>query len=461
MRLSFNEAARALGLDAHADGVALTHAVTDSREAGPGALFVCIPGEHVDGHAYVAQARERGAAAVLASRDLRDVGLPVLRVPDTVKALGRLAACWRDQTSARVVGVTGTAGKTTLKEVLAQTLGECGTTFKNPLNNNNQVGMPRAMLAASGGERFWVMEAGISHAGDMEELGAILRPDVGVILNVGAGHTEGLGDKGVAWHKSRLLERLATGGVGVVCADYPALAREARAVGAPLRWFSAQDPDTEFFAAYRGPSADGSRGVYRLQCGGWSAEVAAPFRGAYGAENVAAVGAVAQILGLSPAQVARGLAKAVLPDQRCREQRVGGWLCLDDTYNANPLSMRRMLDAAAERAGRLPLAVVLGEMLELGAQAEAEHHALGRHLAELAPAAVFWKGGMAEAVRAGLADGGYAGPWRHVADAASFAAAWVDLAAAGPLAHGGVALFKGSRGNRMESLLSALGSGGT
>ena len=479
MRLTYNEIAAHLGLSALEGDIVLTVAVTDSREAAPGALFVCIPGSRVDGHEFVSAAVALGASAVLASKPLPLAGVPVLLVEDTVKALGKVAALWRDKTRAKVVGVTGTAGKTTLKEVLAQVLAVRGKTAKNALNNNNQIGMPRAMLATDGDEDFWVMEAGISHEGDMEELSSVLRPDLGVILNVGAGHTEGLGKKGVAWHKSRLLTNLAPGGIGLVCADYPDLVRDARATGAELHVFSATGRAVEYRASYAGPAPatpaaesaapaattptaadapDDRRGLYQLWLDGARCVVTAPFRGEYGAENVVAVAAVAHQLGLSKAEIAQGLAQSNLPVQRFNQTRLGQWLLIDDTYNANPLSMRRMLDAAAERAAGRLFVPVLGEMLELGSQAAEEHEALGRHLADLKPAAIFWKGGHGEDIRAGLTRGGYTGPWFEVYDAAAFASEWAQLAQGAFAGNktGGVMLFKGSRGNRLECLLQTL-----
>ena len=475
MRLTYNEIAAHLGLSALDGDIALTAAITDSREAAPGALFVCIPGSRVDGHDFVPAAVALGASAVLASRPLPGAGVPVLVGENTVKALGGIAALWRDKTRAKVVGVTGTAGKTTLKEVLAQVLAVRGKTAKNALNNNNQIGMPRAMLATDGDEDFWVMEAGISHEGDMEELSSVLRPDIGLILNVGAGHTEGLGQKGVAWHKSRLLTNLKPGGIGLVCADYPELVREARATGADLHFFSAAGRAVEYRASYAGPAPaasaaadagaaaagdapDDRRGLYHLWLDGTRCVVTAPFRGEYGAENVIAVAAVAHKLGLSTAEIAQGLSQSSLPVQRFNQTRVGKWLFIDDTYNANPLSMRRMLDAAAERAAGRLFVPVLGEMLELGSQAAEEHEALGRHLADLKPAAIFWKGGHGENIRAGLTCGGYTGPWFEVYDAAAFASAWAELShgAFADCKTGGVALFKGSRGNRLECLLQTL-----
>ncbi|CAK7039350.1 MAG: UDP-N-acetylmuramoyl-tripeptide--D-alanyl-D-alanine ligase [Desulfovibrio sp.] len=476
MRLTINEAAACLGLPGtlpEAENAVLTTAVTDSREAGPGALFVCVPGSRVDGHDFAAAAVGQGADAVLAARPLPGINVPVLVAPDTVKALGRLASLWRDRTTARVVAVTGTAGKTTLKEVLAQVLSCGGKTARNAMNYNNQIGMPRAVLGTDGDEAFWVMEAGISQEGDMDDLGSVLRPDIAVILNAGTGHTEGLGEKGVAWHKARLLKHLAKAGRGLVCADYPDLAREARATGADIHFFSGSGRDVEFRAIYAGaaPAPQGadaatadSCGLYRLWLNGKEFDVTAPFRGEYGAENVAAVIAAAHMLGLDVQAIRQGLAHARMPAQRFSQVRAGSWLLIDDTYNANPLSMGRMLDAAAERAAGRPFVAVLGAMLELGSQAAMEHEALGRRLASLNPSAIIWKGLYAEDVRKGLTLAGYAGPWQAVADAGEFMKTWRTLQDYGledkAAKNGGVVLFKGSRSNRLETLMAALSGQG-
>ena len=444
-----------------------TCVVTDSREARPGALFVCVPGERVDGHDFAARAVERGAAAVLASRPLPDVAAPVLLVEDTVRALGSLAALWRGKTRAKVVGVTGTAGKTSLKEALAQVLAVRGKTARNALNHNNQIGMPCTVLNTDGDEDFWVIEAGISHAGDMDELAPVIRPDLGLILNVGPGHTEGLGDRGVAWHKARLLAHLARGGLGLVSADYPDLVREAGATGAKLRFFSAGAHQVEYRADYVGPAPeaggeDATRGLYRLWLDGVRCDAVSPFQGAYGAENSIAVAAAAHLLGLSPAEIAEGLGRAQLPPQRFNRERLGMWEIIDDTYNANPLSMRRMLETAAGQARGRAFVPVLGEMGELGAVAEAMHEELGRLLADLGPAAVFWKGGHADEVRAGLTRGGYGGPWLPVDGPESFMAAWRELAERKlDGKRGGLLFFKGSHFNRLETLLTAFREGMT
>ena len=195
MRMMLEDVARAAGASLlHPAGQApvVTGVASDSRAVKPGDLFVCVPGERTDGHDHAAEAVRAGAVAVLAERDpfegevnARVLLTPVLLADNSVAALGRLGHAWRAAFRGKVVGVTGTAGKTTLKELLAHILAGRGATARNPLNLNTQIGLPVSMLGADGDEAFWVMEAGISHAGDMDELGPVLEPDLAVILNVG------------------------------------------------------------------------------------------------------------------------------------------------------------------------------------------------------------------------------------------------------------------------------------
>ncbi|MBQ3059248.1 MAG: UDP-N-acetylmuramoyl-tripeptide--D-alanyl-D-alanine ligase, partial [Desulfovibrio sp.] len=453
MRLSLHAMAAHLGLarPESRDQIHVSSVVTDSRKAVPGSLFVCIAGERTDGHEYAASAVAQGASMVLASRPLADLEVPVLQVEDTVRALGSLAGLWRSMSNARVIGVTGTAGKTTLKEALAQVLAVRGKTARNAMNLNNQIGMPLSVLGTDGDEDFWVMEAGISHDGDMDDLASVLRPDLGLILNVGPGHTEGLGGRGVAWHKARMLAWLAEGGSGLVSADYPDLCREVSVQGAPVRYFSTRDRGSEFYAAWLGQ--EGTLGHYTLQLPGCALEVAAPFGGAYGAENCIAIAAAAHLMGLEADEIAEGLRTVQLPSQRFRYARMGSWDVIDDTYNANPLSMSRMLEAAAGQAQGRAFVVVLGEMGELGACSGEMHEDLGWHLAHLAPQAVFWAGGQALAVHTGLKAGGYGGAWLPVEGVQDFVAAWKDHMIS---MSNGLILFKGSRFNGLEKYVQAL-----
>ena len=453
MRLNCESICRQIGAgwDASFAGVELGGASIDSRTVTAGQLFVCIPGQRTDGHEFARQALDAGAAAVLAQRMPENLpeGAPVLLVPDTVQALGQIAAYWRQQCSAKVIGVTGTAGKTTVKEILAQLLSRHGKTARNPLNLNNRIGLPLSILNTTGMEEFWVLEAGISLPQDMDELGAILRPDLAVILNAGPGHTEGLGAQKVPYYKARLLEYLSSGGRGLASADYPELVRECRKITSSLYFFSADGKQLAYRAAYSG-SAEGSRGAYRLWLDGVPLDVEAPFRGRHGAENIIAAAAAADMLGMGRADIAAGFADVRLPDQRCAHRTAGAWLIIDDSYNANPLSCRRMLEAAAETAQGNPLVCVMGEMGELGDVAEREHEQLGRLLAAALPRAIFWTGGHGEAVSGGLQREHYLGKFVPVAGPEEFCRAFERLNLSG-----GAILFKGSRVNRLEEFVTA------
>ncbi len=462
MRLTFEEMAACLGVElpentaGEVRRTVARRAVTDSREVTPESLFVCIAGEHVDGHDYAAAAVEKGASIVLATRELPDIPVPLLVVRDTVLALGKLAACWRERTRAKVVCVTGSCGKTTVKETLYSILSLHGKTVCNPLNHNNQIGMPCAVLDADGDEDFWVFEAGISHPGDMDELAGILRPDIGLIVNVGDAHTEGLGDMGVAWHKTRLLNHLAPEGFGLVSADYPELVWKAVGTHVPLHFFSAHEGvagNSAYFARYLGRDAESGNGRYELCLAGKTCRAEAPFLGTSGAEDCIAAAACADLLDLDTEEILAGLRKVAALPQRCRMERRGGWIVMDDTYNANPLSMRRMLETARDRAGEMPLVLVLGEMGELGKQSAQLHSQLGRDAAKVSPAAIFWKGGRAEAVRAGLDAAGYVGPWFTIEGKKDFREGWRSFCASAMNRGEGLILFKGSRSNRLESVL--------
>lgn len=427
---------------------------TDSREVQPGDLFFCLKGERFDAHGFAVQVSEAGAAAIVAERELPGVACPVLLVKDTLVALGDLARFWRDQTRAQVVAVTGTAGKTTLKELLAQTLAHPAggglSVAKNHKNFNNQVGLPLSMLAADGSERAWVMEVGISRPHDMAELGVIVAPDLAVVLNIGPAHLEGLGDlSGVARAKAALLSFVRPGGVALCSLDYPELWAAAKAVRPGVVGFSARDAGAKYFARFVEPLS-GGRGLYQVKAAGATFTAELPACGAHFAENAAAVAAACTELGLTPAQIAAGLRSASLPDQRFCCVDAGHWRVVDDTYNANPLSMRRSMEAAKLMAGEGRLVLVLGDMKELGPGAAEAHEELGALLPDLRPAAVFFAGEHAGAVARGA---GAAVAVTAVTDPAEVLAA---LAALPKNGRPGTILVKGSRSCRMERYAKAL-----
>ncbi len=429
---------------------------TDSRLVKPGDLFACIPGERVDGHDFAAQALAAGAVAVLAQRALPGIeSQKIILVPDTVAALGRLASFWRERCGAVVAAVTGSAGKTTVKELLFAAVSVEKRAARNPGNFNNQLGLPLSMLACAGDEDVWVMELGISRPGDMEELSAIARPDLAVITNATTAHAEGLGGlSGVARAKASLLSALTPKGQGLVCRDYPELWEAAQAALPRVRAFSTQDESCEFFCRALGQTEAGE-GRYELKLPGFLAEIELPLAGTHLAESVAAAAGAAWLLGVSGLGIVRGLtvglAQTAALARRFCPRRMGQTLLIDDTYNANPLSMVRACQAARDLAKDGPLILVLGDMRELGEQAASAHEDLGRAVAPLAPLAVLHHGEFAASMQAGLASGGYQGHFARVNRPEEFLATFRGLAPAKS-----TVLFKGSRGLTMERFLDAL-----
>lgn len=445
---------------AHADilnpsDAVLRGAASDNREVKAGDLFVAIAGERADGHDFAAAAVKAGAAAVLAERDpFRGAPLaPVLVAENSVQALGRIGHAWREAFTGRVAGITGTAGKTTTKELLAHILSVRGKTAKNRMNLNSQIGMPISMMAADGDEMFWVMEAGISHPNDMDELGPVLEPDLAVILNVGPGHALGLGGRGTAYYKSRLLAHIKKGGLALVSADYDDLVREARALRPDAVFFSTRGKPVPYRAGYLGLDEKG-RGNYRLWLDGEELDVSCALSGPYAAENIIAAAAAARLFGLSGEEIRKGVESAPFPAQRFTRHELPGWIVIDDTYNANPLSAARMIEAAAELAKGRTFVCVMGAMGELGDVAAAEHRALGRTLADSGCAAVFWTGEHAEEVKEGLDEERFAGFFAVVPSPADFLPALERWEQSRHDGRNGLVLFKGSRVNRMERLVT-------
>lgn len=431
----------------------------DSRLVAPGDLFFCLPGEKADGHDFVRAAAGAGASAIIAARNPfglnwpTDFETPVFIVPDVKMALWQIAMRHRDDSRARVIGITGTAGKTSVKEVLAGILAAHGHTCRNIKNHNNQIGLPISMLNASVDAAFWVMEAGISEEGDMQELGAILRPDVALVLNVGAAHVQGLGGRGVAACKALLLDYVRPGGMAVVSADYPDLTAETLARGKDMDGgninliaFSATGRKVRFSARHRGTTPEG-RGLYEARDNDTVFMVETPFTGDFGAENVAAIVAVATMLGCDTFEMRQGFLRARLPEQRFNIAEYATCTLIDDSYNANPLSAMRMILAArgmAEERNR-NLVLVMGEMLELGEQAAQAHRELGRGMGKARATVVFWNGGHVEDVAAGLDESGYQGQFYQVTGEQDFSQLLEETKLDNTLL-----LFKGSRANRLE-----------
>jgi UDP-N-acetylmuramoyl-tripeptide--D-alanyl-D-alanine ligase len=428
----------------------------DSRAVTPGGLFLALPGERVDGHDYVTAALDAGAVAALVSRP---VGAASIEVADGYAALAALAAAVvRRLPDTTVVGVTGSSGKTSTKDVLAQLLARLGPTVAPPGSFNNELGHPYTVLRAERSTRFLVLENSARGIGHIRYLTEIAPPRIGVVLNVGSAHLGEFGSReAIAQAKGELVEALPADGVAVLNADDPlVLAMAARTAA---RVVTVGESATADVRASDVSLDDLGRARFTLHAGGRSAPVALRLVGAHHVGNVLAAAAVALECGMAFADLAAALGE-VTPASRWRmevTERGDGVLVINDAYNANPESMRAALKALASVARARRAAggrsfAVLGQMAELGADAAAEHDAIGRLAVRLDVSRVVAVGEEARPIQHGAAlEGSWDGEssWVPDADAA------VALLRA-ELRPGDVVLVKASRAARLERVALAI-----
>jgi UDP-N-acetylmuramoyl-tripeptide--D-alanyl-D-alanine ligase len=413
-----------------------------------------LRGERFDGHVFIPQAIAGGARALLvdvrAKADLGDTQVPYLVVPDTLVALGDLARYVRRQTGTPVVAVTGSNGKTTTKEMVASALATRGKVHKNRGNFNNLVGLPLTVLDWPDGAWAAVLEMGMSAPGEISRLTEIAEPNVGLITNVGPAHLERLGTlEAVARAKGELFAGLPRGATAVINDDDPLVREVCDALAGEhprLRFGSGNRCDVRVVACRA--ESNGARVVLAID--GDTIEVILPVAGMHNAFNAAAAAAAAWALGIERDAMARGLAEVSIPAGRLRVAHLAAsdLVVIDDTYNANPASMRAAFAVAAELAGGRRVAV-LGDMLELGEQAAQLHHDVGEAAAAAGIVRVLALGTFA----AELAEGARASG----AEADSFTDFDELLAALdATLAAGDRVLVKGSRGMQMERVVAHL-----
>ncbi|CAM5447777.1 UDP-N-acetylmuramoyl-tripeptide--D-alanyl-D-alanine ligase [Streptomyces pseudogriseolus] len=433
--------------------------VRDSREAGPGSLFVAFVGERVDGHDFAAQVVEAGAAAVLASRP---VGVPAIVVEDVQAALGALARHVVARLGATLVALTGSAGKTSTKDLIAQVLRHKAPTVFTPGSLNNEIGLPLTALTATEETKFLVLEMGARGIGHIRYLTGLTPPRIGLVLNVGSAHIGEFGGREqIAQAKGELVESLPPaeeGGVAILNADDPYVrAMSSRTKAKVLLFGESGEADV---SAENVRLTDSGQPSFRLHTPSGASDVTMRLYGEHHVSNALAAAAVAHELGMSADEIARALSEAGSLSRWRMEvtERPDGVTVVNDAYNANPESMKAALRALAamgeaSRAKGGRTWAVLGKMAELGDEALAEHDAVGRLAVRLNVSKLVAVGGREAAW---LQLGAYnEGSWGEESVHVSDAQAAVDLLRS-ELRPGDVVLVKASRSVGLESVAQAL-----
>ncbi len=421
----------------------------DSREVQPGGLFAALPGQQADGHDFATAAVDAGAAAVLAARPIDAPGVIVADVP---VALGALARAVLDRGSARVVGVTGSSGKTTTKDMLAQVLATTGPTVSPRNSFNNEIGLPLTVCRVEEETAWLVLEYSARGPGHIRALTEIARPEIAAVLNVGRAHVGEFGDiDAIATAKAELAQAVPPTGAVVLNADDPRVAAMASGVSGEVVMFGRAAEADVHISAIEPDELDRPR--LQLETSSGRIDVQLQFVGDHQASNAAAVAALALTAGLSLEAVAVGLEAATQVSRHRMElhRLPDGTTIVDDAYNANPESMRAALDALARLPGKQRWAI-LGPMRELGAGSADMHAEVGRHAASVGVDRLLIVGEDAAPIAAGArATAGWTGRVDVVADAVE-ATRWVDTQRGA----GDAILVKASNSVRLWSLAEHL-----
>ncbi len=428
----------------------LRGAAIDSRVLAPGMLFVALRGGRTDGHRYVREAFRRGAAAALVSDVPDGSGTEedvLIRVPDTLPAFQRLARAIRDRQAPRVVGITGSVGKTSTKEMAGEVAARRYRTARSPENWNTEIGIPLVLANLPRDCEVAILELAMRGPGQIRDLVGICRPQIGLITVVGESHMDFFETREqLAAAKGELLEGLPPDGIAIVNAEDPlARALLPRSPARPLLFgFSRGDVRADTIRT------DPGRGsAFRLRLPGGAVEVRLGVPGRHAIRNALAAAAVGTALGVAPQEIAAGLSGAMPLPMRLEVLRFGETAVLNDAYNSSPQSVEAALDVMDEIAGA-PRIAVLGDMKELGASSEEAHRRCGRLVAGRRVDLIIVCGPLARDLATGAAEAGGA----RVAHAADLEEATSVLRR--ELRPGAVVLVKGSRAMAMEGIVSAL-----
>lgn len=448
-----------------ADEVAtFTRVEIDSRSLRPGDLFWPLPGEHHDGHEFLVEARHRQAGSAIVRRDRLaqaqeawKIGSgngpvpPLIVVEDTLTALADFARWYRSQQEGLVVGVTGSFGKTTTREMIHAVLSAAYPGIRSLKNFNNHIGLPLSLLELDQSHEFAVLEMGASAVGEIAMLAEIARPEVGVITGIGLAHVEGFGSpERIVLGKGELLEALPATGFAILPGDDPLTRGMANRASCPVLFVGESDSNHVRATNVRVANQRLAFEVDRI-------EYEVPVTGRHFLRAALTALAIAREIGLSSEQIAAGFTKFQGVAGRCQVHQIGPWTVIDDTYNANPASMEAACETLRYWHGANKRLLITGDMLELGAHAEQAHVDLGRAAAKAQIDGLLVFGEHAEHVIRGALDGGLRPSRLAQCDHLEILLTVLDCV----LEPGDVLLVKGSRSMRMERVIDWLRNQGS
>lgn len=441
--------------------------VLDSRQAQGGEIFFALPGEKADGHRFIRSAWDNGAQLAVAAKnkigefpDVLEVpqGKALVLVDSPVDALRALAKAWRHELGAKVVGITGSNGKTTTKDMVAAVLEQGYRVYKNTGNHNNELGLPMTILNAPEGTEILVLEMGMRGLGEIKALCEIAQPDTGLITNIGTTHLELLGtQERIAQAKWELIDSLPPQGTAVLNAEDSWSVAKGK-----------QDPHSRIFYGLEGkwarPEVAGSGlqpwgllgTTFSVRRGEEEAEVLLPLPGEHNVLDALAALAVGSLYGVSLADGCRGLKDLKLSKLRLEVfEGYRGSVLISDVYNANPVSMQASLRVLKERAGDRDTLAILGEMYELGPESESGHRTVGETAAALGISELITVGAMAEDIARGALAAGFPAGKVHTCATREEGIKFAQ-AALSRLKQPAWVLIKGSRGMKMEEVTAGL-----
>lgn len=423
---------------------------TDTRQIRPGDLFFALRGERYDAHDFLDRAVAAGAAGLVVSRDVNvDASTPVIEVADTLAGLQALAAYNRRQYHVPVVGITGSSGKTTTKDMVAAVLETNFKVLKTRGNRNNEIGLPLTLLDFSAEHGAAVVEMAMRAPGEIDALCLLARPTCAVISTIGVAHLEQLGSmENIARAKGEILDHIAPDGFALLPGDSPLVREQAKRCHGRILYFGLE-PGLDVYARDLRREGDGSR--FTLVAGSERCEVRLPLPGLHNVKNALAAAGVGLMLGLTAEQVIRGLSAVTLSGMRTEIIQGEGFTLINDAYNANPESTCAALQTLEEVAGDRRRVAVLGDMFELGASAADGHRQCGAAAARHGVALLIAVGEMAGETASAARQ---AGDYGEIIICRDNAQALIELE--NRLLPDDVVLVKGSRGMRMEDIVRGL-----